>query len=153
MLFDWCYLTVAISPHNLFKVLLKSQEFLKNLPSARPILSRSISFSSIWRPSYQVIRLDWFSTKWERELEGGWSSGGEVLGAITEVWLKAVGAFLGPNRGCRRLGGNGGVARKTLGIPIFHFDQTKFSVKPFVWAGYLIWASYPQEGFPPLSCG
>ena len=77
----------------------------------------------------------------------------ELLGAITEVWLKAVGAFLGPNRGCRRLGGNGGVARKTLGIPIFHFHQTKFWVKPFVWAGYLIWASYPHEGFPPLSCG
>ena len=77
-------------------------------------------------PNNQVTRLEWFSTKWNWEFEGGSSSGEELLGAITEVWLKAGGAFF--RLQIEVVQGIWGLHARLLAFQSFH----KFWANPFV---------------------
>ena len=56
------------------------------------------------------------------------------MGSITGVWLKAVGAFLGPNRGCREAAGNGGLHARPLAFQSFIWPKHCQINKP-----YLLW--------------
>ena len=56
------------------------------------------------------------------------------MGSITGVWLKAVGAFLGPNRGCREVAGNGGLHARPLAFQSFIWPKHCRTNKP-----YLLW--------------
>ena len=91
------------------------------------LFSAEVSVLFNWKtPIIMSQGLNGFSTKWNWEFKGGSSSGEELLGAITEVWLKAGGAFF--RLQIEVVQGIWGLHARLLAFQSFH----KFWANPFV---------------------